>query len=143
MLLTPDRRAQDRRADERVAEPLERKDVRRREDRREASRPFRTLFVQSSVAPLPVLHRASLSLAGARWVTENAPPEAEISLHLQLPDMAAAAVIPARIERRRVLENGRTELFAAFTGLDLKTELALARFIEARSRLAAAVDGRE
>lgn len=142
MLVKPDRRHQNRRADEGGTESQDRKDP-RREDRREASRPFRTLFVQSSLAPLPVLHRASLSLGGACWVAESAPPEEEISLHLQLPDMASAVVIPARIQRRRALEDGKIEIYAAFTQLDVKTELALARFIEDRSRLAAAVEGSE
>jgi hypothetical protein len=140
MIVTPDRRGRDRRANPSVAEPLDRKASRRAEDRRDASRPFKTLFVQSSLAPLPILHRASLSLGGAKWVTQDAPEEAEISLHLQLPDMPQAAVVAARIERRRVLKNGKTELYAAFLDLDLKTELALARFLESRGRLAAAVD---
>lgn len=140
MIVTPDRRSRDRRASPRVAEPLERKASRRAEDRRDASRPFKTLFVQSSVAPLPVLHRASLSLGGAKWVTEHPPEEDEVTLHLQLPDMVQAAVFSARIERRRTLKNGKTELYAAFLDLDLKTELALARYVESRGRLAAAVD---
>jgi hypothetical protein len=143
MLVPPDRRTQDRRTDSRLDEPLERVAPRRREERRDAARPFRSLLVQSSVAPLPVPHRASLSLTGARWITVWNPPEDEIVLRLKLPDMPREAVIPARIERRRALENGKVELFAAFTALDLQTELALARYIDARTRLAAALDGRE
>jgi hypothetical protein len=54
--------------------------------------------------------------------------------------MPAAAVIAARIERRRVLKNGKTELYAAFLDLDLKTELTVARYLESRTRLAAAVE---
>lgn len=140
MIVTPDRRSRDRRVDSRIPEAIDRVKSRRREDRRDAARPFKTLFVQSSVAPLPVLHRASLSLGGAKWVTEHAPEETDVTLHLQLPEMTSAAVISARIERRRALKNGKTELYAAFLDLDLKTELAIARYLESRTRLAAAVD---
>lgn len=136
MLQDPDRRSQDRRTDSRVSEPLERKAPRRLGERRESSRPFRTLFVHSSIAPLPVLHRASLSLSGARWVTEVAPEEDAVVLELKLPDMVSAAKIPGRIERRKTLTDGKIEVYARFGSLDLPTELALARYIEGRARLA-------
>lgn len=136
MLVPPNRRRRERRQDPRLREPLERKGDRRSEDRRDSSRPFRNLFVESSLAPLPIQHRASISLQGARWVTELPPPEVNITLHLQLPDMATESIIAARIERREELGDGNTELYAAFVGMDVKTELALARFIDNRSHLA-------
>ena len=135
MLIAPDRRHQDRRSDSRIPEPLERKSDRRADDRRDAERPLRRLFVRSSVAPLAIEHRATLSLEGATWTAWFAPPENEVELLLQLPDMAREQLVHARIERRRPLRDGEVELFARFIDLDVKTELALARFIDARARL--------
>jgi|GEM_PF-6063806 len=140
MILTPDRRSTERRVRSKIPEAIDRMGARRAEERRDAGRPFKTLFVQSSVAPLPVLHRASLSLGGAKWVTEHPPEESEVTLHLQLAEMPKPAVVAARIERRRALKNGKTELYAAFLDLDVKTELTLARFLETRARLSAAVE---
>lgn len=141
MLVEPDRRHQDRRTDARVDEPLERKAPRRQgdRDRRDASRTFRNLLVRSSASPLPVPHRASLSLEGARWTTYVPPPDDVVSLELKLPDLLAPVTLAARIERRSPRPDGKTDVYAAFTALDVRTELALARFIEGRSRLAGAL----
>jgi hypothetical protein len=137
MLIAPNRRRQDRRAEARVPEALERKRERRADDRRDTERPLRRLYVRSSVAPLAIEHRAVLSLEGATWTSWFAPPEEEVELLFQLPDMPREQLVHARIERRRELGGGETELYARFLDLELNTELALARFIEARARLSA------
>jgi hypothetical protein len=138
MLVEPDRRHQDRRTDARVEEPLDRKAPRRQGDgdRREASRTFRNLLVRSSASPLPVPHRASLSLEGARWATYVPPPDDVVSLEFKLPDLLSPVQVSARIERRSSRPDGKTDVYAAFTGLDVRAELALARFIEGRNKLA-------
>lgn len=92
--------------------------------------------MKSSEAPLPVLHELSLSLQGATWKTTFAPPEDRVTLYLQLPDMPAEVPVEATIQRRRDVGEGVIELYASFVELDVKTELALARFIESRSQLA-------
>ncbi len=136
MIVPPNRRQQDRRVDTRVSEPLERKGDRRGEDRRDSPRPIRSVFVRSSLVPLPVLEEAALSLQGATWKTAHPPTEEKVQVHLQLPDMANESVLDAVIQRRRDLGDGVTEIYAAFEQLDVKTELALARFIESRAQLA-------
>ncbi len=135
MLLTSDRR---NRADRRMPQRLNLlpKPPRRQGDRRESPRVPRRLLVRDSAGADFALCAGDVSLGGARWRADRFPENGRVEIRFHLPNFSRLACATARVVRAD-LEEDALELLAAYEDLDVRTELALARYLEDSARLAA------
>jgi len=136
MLLTSDRRtrAAARRAPQRLN--LSPKPPRRQGDRRESPRVPRRLLVRDSAGADFALCAGDVSLGGARWRADRFPENGRVEIRFHLPNFSRLACATARVVRAE-LDDDTLELLATYEDLDVRAELALARFLEDRARLAA------
>jgi hypothetical protein len=126
----------DRRHLKLVAEPLERYSERREgEERRSSPRaPLRLWVVDPGESGVPTVHEGEIGLGGASWWTRYPPLAAEVDIHFRLPE---GFELRARARVLRVLDDGIDHrVQVKFTDLPVKAELALARYLENRMRLA-------
>lgn len=134
----PDRRQQDRRITLKVIEPLERKRPRRIGERRESPRLRRTLEVPSEEG-VSIICEGDLSLGGVCFRTAFPPRARELEIRFTLPDVLGEVSALAEIVRTQQ-DGAFVEVHARFIELELKAELALARFVESRSAMVQALD---
>ena len=135
MTLPKNRRAQPRRNRLAISEGIERKGERRAEDRRDSPRIKRRLKI-SAAGEATVLQEleGEGSLGGASWKTRAWPPTGPVLVRFRLPDVLGEVSAVARIIQAKRL--GRVfEVHVRFVQMDLISELALARFLDGRSRL--------
>lgn len=143
MLTTPDRRSRkDRRGPVRLDVPVERKATapRRREDRRDSPRVPRIIHVRE-LGTSGEYEKApgDLAIGGVRWRSDHYPTSRRVQLSVRVPGYARAVVATAHIVRVEILDD-ELQLHATFDEIDVKDELAVARFIDSRSSLATAVE---
>jgi hypothetical protein len=128
-----ERRSQiDRRHLELVPEPLERYDQRRvGEERRNSPRfPMRLWVADALEGGVPAVYEAEMSLGGASWWTRYPPIASEVDVHFRLSELHEHT---AHARVLRILEDGTDRhVQVQFTDMSLKTELALARYLEAQ-----------
>lgn len=134
----PDRRQHDRRIALKVIEPLERQRQRRIGERRESPRLKRQLEVPSEEG-VSILCEGDLSLGGVRFRTAFPPRARELEIRFTLPDVLGEVSALAEVVRTQQ-DGAFIEVHARFIDLDLKAELALARFLESRARMVQALD---
>jgi hypothetical protein len=134
----PDRRSRDRRISLKVVESLERHRQRRIGERRDSPRLRKTLEIPSNEGPIAVCD-GDISLGGVRYRTAFPPRRGTIEVRFRLPDVLTEVSAIARVVRTRN-DGAFTEVHARFVDMDLKDELALARFLETRSQLYQEID---
>ncbi|MGQ0505511.1 MAG: hypothetical protein ACT4TC_09340 [Myxococcaceae bacterium] len=135
MLTTPDRRTESRRSPlPKVPEPLQRQSERRGEDRRDVTRVIRKVMLIDCANGNSQELEVYLSLEGISWVAFERPEGEAVEVLLELPVLIEPLRLLSPITRLSKRE-GLFEVHARFPELDLKLELALARFIEDRIRL--------
>lgn len=143
MLITSDRRTRkDRRGPIRVEDRIERKagPPRRREDRRDSPRVPRIIHVRElgedgefEKAP------GDVAVGGVRWRSDHYPSSRQVELTLRIPGYARPVTATARIVRVELLDD-ELQLHATFEEIDVKDELAIARFIHGRAALASVIE---
>lgn len=130
-----DRRSNiDRRHLKLVPEPLERFSERRgMEERRTSPRaPVRLWVVDPGESGVPTVYEGEVSLGGASWWTRYPPLAAEVDIHFRLPE---GFELKTRARVLRVMDDGADHrVQVKFTDLPVKSELALARYLESRVR---------
>jgi hypothetical protein len=140
MLTTPDRRSpRDRRGPSRLDEEVERTATapRRKGDRRDCLRVPRILLVRELSAPDEYeMSPGDVSLGGVRWRSDHVPVGGTVEVCFRVPDFAQEVKAIAEVARVEHLEGREHRIHATFSELDVKAELALARYIESRERLA-------
>lgn len=128
-----ERRSQiDRRHLDLVAEPLERYIQRRvGEERRNSPRfPMRLWVADALEGGVPAVYEGEMSLGGASWWTRYPPIAPEVDVHFRLAELQEHT---AHARVLRVLEDGTDRrVQVQFTDMSLKTELALARYLESQ-----------
>jgi PilZ domain-containing protein len=125
----------DRRHLKLVPEPLERYAERRLgEERRMSPRaPLRLWVVDPGESGVPSVYEGEVGLGGASWWTRYPPLAAQVDIHFRLPE---GFELKARAKVLRVLDDGDDHrVQVKFTDLPVKTELALARYLESKVRL--------
>jgi hypothetical protein len=131
-----DRRSRiDRRRLNLVPEALERFAERRADERRTSPRvPQRLWVVDPNEHGVPQVHEGEIGLGGASWWTRYPPLAERVDVHFRLPD---GFEFRTRAHVLRVLDDGEDHrVQVRFTDVGLKDELALARYLESRVRLA-------
>ncbi len=134
MLTAPDRRSVARRAPPKLEEPLDRKAERRAGDRRDAPRVPRDVTVIDCANANRQDVSAFLSLEGISWSTPERLQGDAVVVQFRLPDVLEPLRLVSvvnRISKRR----GRFQVHARFDKLPIKSALALARFLESRTRM--------
>jgi hypothetical protein len=127
-----DRRERERRTDWRVTEPIERLNSdRREEDRRDSPRvPHRIWVKDPAESGLFHVFDGEVSLGGASWATSWPPLSDHIEVRFRIPDLEDELCAPARVVRTTP-EDGDLKVQVEFKPMQLKQELALARYLEA------------
>jgi len=131
-----DRRSRiDRRHLNLVPEPLERFGERRGEERRTSPRVSQRLWVvDPNESGLPQVHEGEIGLGGASWWTRYPPLSDRVDVNFRLPE---GFEFRTRARVLRIVEDhGDHRVQVRFTDVSLKDELALARYLESRVRLA-------
>lgn len=134
--MTRDRRSRiDRRRLNLVPEPLERYSERRGDERRTSPRVSQRLWVvDPNESGVPQVHEGEIGLGGASWWTRYPPLAERVDVHFRLPD---GFEFRTRARVLRVLDDGDDHrVQVRFTDVSLKDELALARYLESRVRIA-------
>lgn len=136
MLILPDRRdRKERRGPAKVEESLERKAPRRRGDRRDSPRVPRIILVREAGSGGEYEKSpGDLSLGGCRWRSEHFPESRQVELCIRVPGYARPVQARAEVIRVELLAD-ELELHATFTEIDVKAELAIARYLESRQQL--------
>jgi hypothetical protein len=122
----------DRRHLNMVAEPLERYSERRVGDERRTSprAALRLWVVDPGESGVPAVYEGEVGLGGASWWTRYPPIAAEVDIHFRMPE---GNEIRARAKVVRTVEDGADHrVQVKFTDLPVKTELALARYLESK-----------
>jgi len=121
------RTSEDRRTRHLISEALERRGERRGEERRDSPRrPARFLISDGRGGVVEV--EGDLGLGGASWESAAPPRGNTVELACTLPE---AGVVVARLEVvRREARGQKTRLHGSFAGMNVETELRLARWLD-------------
>jgi len=125
------RRSNERRWRTDPPEPLERRAERRREDRRSSFRAVRRVTVVEAPDGVVREFSANLSLEGAQFIAPAALISSQVEVRLQLPEMEELRM-PGQVTRMDPVGRA-TAIHVRFDALDVRTELALARMLDAEA----------
>jgi hypothetical protein len=123
-----ERRTRDRRTNPAVPEPLERKKERRQEDRRESVRRPTALVVVHGDARDEV--QGEVSLGGASFLLPGPPNTDDVVVELRL-SARRTLKLPASVTSARAARTAVRHVQVRFSELDTRTELALAKWLDA------------
>lgn len=126
-----ERRDKERRADEKVPEPLERSaSERRREDRRDSPRlPMKFLLRDLKDDSGWHEREGDLSLGGIAWAGKYPAMGTDVEVRFRLPGVPREVRASGEIIRV-VQKSGGIEFNVRFTELDVRSELAVAKFLD-------------
>lgn len=126
-----ERRDKERRADEKVPEPLERANSeRRREDRRDSPRlPMKFLLRDLKDDSGWHEREGDLSLGGIAWAGKYPAMGTDVEVRFRLPGVPREVRASGEIIRV-VQKSGGIEFNVRFTELDVRSELAVAKFLD-------------
>ena len=129
-----ERRATERRPLSLVADSIERKKERRAEERRISPRLPRRMWIEDPLeGGIARVVEGEVGLGGASWTAAYAPLASKVEVRFRVPEhseeiIAHAAVLSAREE------DSAMRVRVVFTDLALRSELALANYLDRQSR---------
>ncbi len=129
-----ERRATERRHLALVTDSIERKQERRAEERRTSPRLPRRMWIEDPLeGGIARVVEGEVGLGGASWTTPFAPLASNVEVRFRVPDhseeiIATAAVLSAREE------DSTMRVRVVFTDLALRSELALANYLDTQTR---------
>lgn len=130
-----ERRDRDRRAEEKLAEPLERsKAERRNEERRDSPRvPMKFLIRDLKDDSGWHEREGDVSLGGIAWSGKYPAMGTDVEVRFRLPGVPREVRASGEIIRV-VQRTGSIEFNVRFTELDVRSELAIARFLDEQKK---------
>ena len=130
-----DRRSDvDRRRFDALGEPLERDGDRRDEERRGTPRLSQRLWIADPVeGGVDKVFDGELGLGGASWITRYPPLSSTVEVRFRVPTTSEEVSAHAKVIAMRPYD-GETHVRVMFTDLELKGELALARYLDERTQ---------
>lgn len=129
-----ERRDKDRRGEDKLAEPLERANAeRRREDRRDSPRvPMKFLIRDLKDDSGWHEREGDLSLGGIAWRGKFPAMGTDVEVRFRLPGVPREIRASGEIIRV-VQKTGSLEFNVRFTELDVRSELAIAKYLDGQS----------
>jgi hypothetical protein len=117
-----------------ISIPDRREDSERNDDRRDSPRvPIRLWARDLAEGGIFQVHHADIGVGGAFWTTRYPPLGTQVEIGFRLADQKRELRAAAKIVR--TTSNGEEiGLHVLFTDLDVRAELALARYVESKAR---------